>query len=126
MLRLFLAFLILVISVEIGQARDIAPSLMADILVLRSRIASHWQVPRGAHGTVVVRIRLNREGRVSEEPLVLNTGSDPVWAHMRDSVIQAIYASQPFDMLKPEDFDNWKEIDFTFVPTVIDIPTPPR
>ena len=34
----------------------------------------------------------------------------------RDSAVRAVLTGQPFDMLKPEHYDNWKEIELTFDP----------
>ncbi len=34
----------------------------------------------------------------------------------RDSAVRAVFAVSPYDMLKPEHYDKWKEIEFTFDP----------
>ena len=34
----------------------------------------------------------------------------------RDSAMRAVLLSQPFDMLKPDNYDLWKEIEITFDP----------
>jgi colicin import membrane protein len=34
----------------------------------------------------------------------------------RDSAVRAVLTGQPFDMLKPEHYDSWKEIELTFDP----------
>ena len=34
----------------------------------------------------------------------------------RDSAVRAVFRGQPFDMLKPEHYDTWKDIEVTFDP----------
>jgi colicin import membrane protein len=33
---------------------------------------------------------------------------------MRDSAVRAVFVGQPYTMLRPEHYEQWKEIDFTF------------
>src|SRR5262245_43266204 len=34
----------------------------------------------------------------------------------RDSAVRAVLTGQPFDMLKPEHYESWKELELTFDP----------
>jgi colicin import membrane protein len=34
----------------------------------------------------------------------------------RDSAIRAVFRGQPFDMLRPETYEEWKDIEITFDP----------
>ena len=34
----------------------------------------------------------------------------------RESAVRALFRSQPFDMLRPEHYELWKEIEITFDP----------
>jgi colicin import membrane protein len=34
----------------------------------------------------------------------------------RDSAIRALFRGQPYDMLKPEHYEQWKDVEITFDP----------
>jgi colicin import membrane protein len=47
---------------------------------------------------------------------VVNSGTSALFAAARDSAVRALYRGQPFDMLKPEHYEQWKDIEITFDP----------
>jgi hypothetical protein len=65
---------------------------------------------------VQIRIKLNRDGRLSDPPVVLTSGKEknPIFSVVRDSAVRAIFYAQPFNMFRPENYDTWKEIVVTF------------
>ena len=44
----------------------------------------------------------------------LLVGSGVQYNAMRDSAVRAVLVGQPYTMLRPDHYDSWKEIDFTF------------
>ncbi len=63
-----------------------------------------------------MRIKLTPDGRVAGAPQVLNNGGNVLFQAARDSALRAIYRGQPFDMLRPANYEIWKEMDITFDP----------
>ncbi len=47
-------------------------------------------------------------------PQVLTSGNGARFNALRDSAVRAVLIGQPYTMLRPEHYDTWKEIDFTF------------
>ncbi len=87
---------------------------------LRARLMSLWNPPAGARNPdeliVHVRVQLGRDGMIVGDPRVLNNGNSILFQAARDSAVRAIFRGQPYDMLSPGTYDQWKEIDVTFDP----------
>lgn len=62
------------------------------------------------------RCGLSIDGRFSAPPQVLTVGTGPEFEAMRDSAVRAVVEAQPYDMLRTDHYQAWKEIDLTFVP----------
>lgn len=105
----------------LGTAKGMAAQLsQSEIDALRARLMALWSPPVGVKDLseliVNVTIRLRRDGRLAAPPFA-RVGSNSVAAQAsRDSAVRAVLTGQPFDMLKPEHYDNWKEIELTFDP----------
>src|SRR6266487_1657273 len=114
-----------------GETLNNAPSLglsngaaaqlsLSELDALRARLAQLWTVPAGAKDpqelVVLVRIKLNRDGRLAAPPVVLSSGKSPLFMAARDSAIRALFRGQPYDMLKPEHYEQWKDVEITFDP----------
>jgi hypothetical protein len=65
---------------------------------------------------VLIRVKLNRDGRLAAPPIVLTSGASPLFMAARDSAIRALFRGQPYDMLKPEHYEQWKDVEITFDP----------
>ena len=65
---------------------------------------------------VTVVIQLGRDGTLSAPPRVLTSGNSALFRAARDSAMRALFMGQPFDMLRPEHYDLWKELEITFDP----------
>ena len=102
-----------------GQATQFSSELEA----LHARLRQLWTPPAGARDPremiVVVRIRLKPDGTLAEPPEVLSTGSSPHFIAARDSARRAVIRSQPFDMLRPEHYEQWKDMEITFDPRAL-------
>jgi colicin import membrane protein len=98
-----------------GKAAQLSQS---EIDALRARLMALWNPPVGMrdaqNGQVTIRIRFKRDGTLAAGPQVMTSGSGPQYNAMRDSAVRAVFVGQPYTMLRPEHYDIWKEIDFTF------------
>lgn len=109
---------------SVGMPRGNAEAIsMSELDALRARLASLWNIPAGAKDprelTVSVRIKLKPDGTLNGPPMVLTSGTSPLFAAARDSAIRAIFRGQPYDMLRPEHYDLWKDIEITFDPQML-------
>src|SRR5262247_922066 len=114
-----------------GETLNNAPSLglsngsaaqlsLSELEALRARLAQLWTVPAGAKDpqelVVLIRVKLNRDGRLAAPPVVLTSGKSPLFIAARDSAVRALFRGQPYDMLKPEHYEQWKDVEITFDP----------
>ena len=94
----------------------------SELDALRARLAQLWNPPAGASNpeelVVQIRIKLNPDGRLASPPMVLTsgTGKSSLFVAARDSAVRALFRGQPFDMLRPEHYEQWKDIEITFDP----------
>jgi outer membrane biosynthesis protein TonB len=113
------------LGLSTGNAAKLTAS---EIDALRNRLMALWNPPVGLQQAesyqVTIRIRFKRDGTLATGPMVLTSGSGPRFEAMRDSAVRAVFVGQPYTMLKPEHYEIWKEIDFTFDTTQMfhDIP----
>jgi colicin import membrane protein len=65
---------------------------------------------------VVIRmvIRLTPDGRLASPPQVMTRGTGASFEAFRDSAVRAVMVSQPFNMLRRETYETWREIDIDF------------
>ena len=105
------------LGVSSGQAAQIS---LSELDALRQRLAQLWSIPAGAKDPqeliVLVRVKLKPDGMLAAPPMVLTSGKTPLFVAARDSAIRALFRGQPFDMLKPEHYEQWKDIEITFDP----------
>src|SRR6516162_9618061 len=114
-----------------GETLNNAPSLglsngaaaqlsLSELEALRARLAQLWTVPAGAKDpqelVVLIRVKLNRDGRLAAPPVVLTSGKSPLFVAARDSAVRALFRGQPYDTLKPEHYEQWKDVEITFDP----------
>ena len=60
---------------------------------------------------VRVRIQLGRDGKLSAPPMVLTNGHSPLFLAARESAVRAVLRGQPYDMLSPNTYDAWKDLE---------------
>jgi colicin import membrane protein len=104
---------------SLGSPRGAAKQLsMSELDALRAKLRRNWSPPAGASPDMEIRIyiTLRRDGTLAGAPQVHTSGTGPAYAALKDSVVRAINASQPFDMLRPENYEIWHELDATFTP----------
>ena len=104
---------------SLGAASGNASRLsQSEIDALRARLMSVWNPPVGAQDAdqfqVTIRIRFKRDGTLEIGPQVMTSGNGARFNAIRDSAVRAVLIGQPFTMLRPDHYDIWKEMDFTF------------
>jgi colicin import membrane protein len=104
---------------SLGTASGMAAQLsQSEIDALRARLMALWNPPVGMQDAnqtqVTIRIRFRRDGTLAIGPQVLTAGTGAQFNAMRDSAVRAVFVGQPYTMLRPDHYDQWKEIDFTF------------
>jgi colicin import membrane protein len=105
------------LGTAMGNASKLSQS---EIDALRARLMALWNPPVGIQNpdeyVVRIRIQIGRDGRLTAPPVVLTSGQGQVYVAARDSAVRAVFRAQPFDMLRPEHYDTWKDIEVTFDP----------
>jgi outer membrane biosynthesis protein TonB len=106
---------------SLGTASGNAAKLsQSEIDALRARLMSLWNPPIGIQNpeefVIRIRIQLGRDGKLSAPPTVLSSGNGPLYNSARDSAVRAVFQGQPFNMLKPDHYETWKDIEVTFDP----------
>jgi outer membrane biosynthesis protein TonB len=100
-----------------GQAAQLSQS---EIDALRARLSQCWNPPVGAQNAgrlkVVLRVLFNPDGTVSRQPDLVEATPSPIGPAMAESAKRAILQCQPFTMLRPEHYEQWKDIEITFDP----------
>jgi outer membrane biosynthesis protein TonB len=91
-----------------------------ELEALKARLIKLWNIPVGARNPdelrVEIRVRLGRDGRLSAPPQVLTSGHSPAFQASREAAVRALFQGQPFDMLSPATYEEWKEMDILFDP----------
>jgi colicin import membrane protein len=108
-------------TVSLGAPSGVAAQLsQSEIDALRARLAQLWNPPAGASNpdelVVTIRMKLKPDGTLAGPPMVLTRGTSPLFMASRDSAARAVLRGQPFDMLRPEHYEQWKDIEITFDP----------
>jgi colicin import membrane protein len=106
---------------SLGLSNGAAAQLsLSELDALRARLAQLWTVPAGAKDpqelVVLIRIKLKPDGTLASPPIVLSSGKSPLFIAARDSAVRALFRGQPYDMLKPEHYEQWKDVEITFDP----------
>jgi TolA protein len=100
-----------------GQAAQLSQS---EIDGLRARISQCWSPPPGVDTTsriyVVLRVLFKPDGSMARDPVLVEGTASALGPALAESAQRALMSCQPFTMLKPEHFDQWKDIELKFDP----------
>ena len=100
-----------------AQAAQLSQS---EIDALRARISSCWSPPPGVDATsklyVVLRVLFKQDGSLGHEPVLVEATASSLGPALADSAKRALLLCQPFTMLKPEHYDQWKDMELKFDP----------
>ena len=107
-------------SSSLGAPTANATELSQDeMAALQARLQRLWTPPIAfaESGTrITIRIILGRDKRLVGGPQVLTSGKGPMFDAARDAAVRAIFQAQPFDMLRPETFEAWRDMEVVFDP----------
>lgn len=100
-----------------GRASQTAQN---ELGALTARLTQLWNPPVDVKDprevTVEVTIQFKLDGTLAARPTVVTQGSSPLFLAAKDSAMRAIYQGQPYTMLRPEHYEDWKEVDVVFDP----------
>ena len=92
----------------------------SEIDALRARISNCWSPPPGIDINsklyVVLRVLFKTDGSMSQAPVLVEGSASPLGPALAESAKRALLLCQPFTMLKPEHYDQWKDIELKFDP----------
>jgi len=92
----------------------------SEIDALRARISSCWSPPPGVDATTKVhvsfRVLLKPNGSLAQEPVLVEASAAALGPALAESAKRALMVCQPFTMLKPEHYDQWKDLQLDFDP----------
>jgi outer membrane biosynthesis protein TonB len=108
-------------TASLGVPGANAPELsQSELDALRARLRQLWNPPVGIlnAGEMIIRVRmlLRPDGTLARPPEILTRGSGPMFESAKDSAVRAINRGQPFDMLRPQTYETWKDIEVSFDP----------
>jgi outer membrane biosynthesis protein TonB len=91
-----------------------------ELMAMQARLQQLWNPPAGAKDPQELRlevdIQLKPDGTLAAPPYVVTSGSSPLFLAAKDSAIRAVYRGQPYTMLRPEHYEDWKEVSIVFDP----------
>jgi len=92
----------------------------SEIDALRRRISDCWNPPAGVDAAskiyVVLRVLFKPDGSLARDPVVVEGTASALGPALAESGTRALLRCQPFTMLKPEHYDQWKDIELKFDP----------
>jgi outer membrane biosynthesis protein TonB len=92
----------------------------SEIDALRARISSCWSPPPGIDANsklyVVLRVLFKSDGSMSQAPAVVEGSASALGPALAESAKRALLLCQPFTMLRPEHYDQWKDLELKFDP----------
>jgi colicin import membrane protein len=110
-------------SPSLGTAAGSAAKLsQSEIDALRARINECWNPPAAAASQdqaklyIVLRVQFRQDGSVARDPSVVEGTASTLGPVLAESAKRALLGCQPFTMLKPEHFEQWKDIEIKFDP----------
>jgi colicin import membrane protein len=106
---------------SLGQSAATAAQLsLSELDAFRRRLGQCWTPPPGVDRTtnlqVIIRVQLKSDGSVAKPPDIVSGPASALGPPMAESARRAILSCQPFKMLSPEHYDQWKDIEITFDP----------
>jgi hypothetical protein len=100
-------------------AQDVQLS-QSEIDALRARISSCWSPPAGIDVNskvyIVLRVLFKPDGTLLREPVPVEGSASSLGPALADSAKRALLLCQPFTMLKPQHYDEWKDLELKFDP----------
>jgi len=107
-------------SLGAATAAPNAQLSQSEIDALRERIRDCWSPPPGIDSNsniyVSLRVLFKPDGSLAQMPVVVAGSASPMGPALAESGTRALLMCQPFTMLKPEHYAQWKDITVDFNP----------
>lgn len=109
-------------TANLGAASDAPDAQMSqsEIEALRARISSCWSPPPGITADskvyVVLRVLFKPDGSLVQEPVLVEATASSLGPALAESAKRALLLCQPFTMLRPEHYSQWKDLELKFDP----------
>lgn len=106
---------------NLGASTGAAAQLsQSEIDALRARLSQCWNPPAGVEAStkiyIVLRVLFKPDGSLAHDPVVVEGTPSPLGPALAESGKRALLKCQPFTMLRPEHFDQWKDLELKFDP----------
>jgi len=92
----------------------------SEIDALRARISSCWSPPPGIDANsrvyVVLRVLFKPDGSMVQAPVPVEGSASALGPALAESAKRALLLCQPFTMLRPEHYNQWKDLELKFDP----------
>jgi colicin import membrane protein len=92
----------------------------SEIDALRERLRECWSPPAGINGNmniyVSLRVLFKRDGSLAQMPVLVAGSPSPLGPALAESGKRALLLCQPFTMLRPEHYAQWRDITVDFDP----------
>lgn len=108
-------------TASIGAAGASSPELSQNELdALRARLQMNWSPAAGAEKVAIsIYVSLTRDGRLAGPPRIVTSGKGSMFDAAREAALRAVLLSVPFNMLRPETYESWKETELVFDETLV-------
>jgi len=92
----------------------------SEIDALKARISQCWNPPAGVESStkiyVVLRVLFKSDGSLAHDPVLVEGSAASLGPALAESAMRALLRCQPFTMLRPEHYEQWKDIELKFDP----------
>ena len=99
------------------EAADIASTLVAEF---RRHLKTCSKLPASLSSTddvkVKLRVLMKQDGRLAAEPILIEASASMKGPLLMKGAISALEACQPYAMLPPDRYGEWKVLDLSFTP----------
>jgi len=103
-----------------APAETVATIDPESVIALRQRLKSCAPLPKGLSPTdnvkIVLRVSLSPTGRLRQEPVLIEASASAKGPLLMKGAIEALTSCQPYAMLPPNKYQEWKVIDLSFKP----------
>lgn len=108
-------------TASIGAAGANAPEIsQSELDALRARLQANWSPPAGAEKvSISIYVALSRDGRLAAPPRIATSGRGKTFDAAREAALRAVLLSMPFNMLRQETYESWKETELVFDETLV-------
>jgi colicin import membrane protein len=100
-----------------GEAAQLSQS---EFDALLARLRQCWNPPIGATNSdnlfVVFRVLFKRDGSVMQTPVLVQAPPSQFGPALAESAKRALLQCQPYTMLKPEHYEEWRDMEIKFDP----------